>query len=337
MSNPNPAITMTPPPIAPVPPGVERPLWSVMIPTFNCAKYLRQTLESVLAQDPGSEHMQIEVIDDCSTKDNPEVVVREVGKGRVAFYRKQKNAGAIANFNTCIERSRGHLVHILHGDDWVEPGFYENLCEAFEQYAEVGICITRAFMVDERGSIDYLSPRIPQLEEPASQVEFMYYSNPVRTPGVVVRRNLYEIHGGFFLTLIHTADWEMWIRICRLSRGLFINKPLASYRVFPMNDTGRLARTGENLRDHLRFAEIVKSRESKFNDVLFMNEMLHRARIQSERFKAIGDLTAFEANWNVYRAILAKQPLRRKAIEFIHNIRAGLYTSKSRYTSAVKA
>ena len=59
--------TVSPPSIAPVPEGVHRPKWSVMIPTFNCANYLRQTLESVLAQDPGPEQMQIEVVDDCST------------------------------------------------------------------------------------------------------------------------------------------------------------------------------------------------------------------------------------------------------------------------------
>ena len=57
--------------ILPVPEGTPRPVWSVMIPTYNCAKYLRETLVSVLAQDPGPEQMQIEVVDDYSTKDEP--------------------------------------------------------------------------------------------------------------------------------------------------------------------------------------------------------------------------------------------------------------------------
>jgi glycosyltransferase involved in cell wall biosynthesis len=54
--------------------GIVRPRWSVMIPTHNCARYLRETLTSVLAQDPGPDVMQIEVVDDHSTKDDPEQV-----------------------------------------------------------------------------------------------------------------------------------------------------------------------------------------------------------------------------------------------------------------------
>ena len=48
--------------IHPVPEGVSRPLWSVMIPVYNRAKYVSQAVESVLAQDPGPDRMQIFVL-----------------------------------------------------------------------------------------------------------------------------------------------------------------------------------------------------------------------------------------------------------------------------------
>src|SRR5689334_11194856 len=86
--------------ILPLGAEITRPFWSVMIPTYHCARFLRQTLESVLAQDPGPESMQIEVVDDGSTLDDPAAVVAEVGRGRVAFYRQPRNVGHTKNFET---------------------------------------------------------------------------------------------------------------------------------------------------------------------------------------------------------------------------------------------
>src|SRR6266480_475240 len=85
-----------------------RPFWSVMIPTYNCGDYLRRTLGSVLSQDSGPEQMQIEVVDGCSTKDDPKAIVEKLGRGRVGFSRLTSNQGAAYTFNTCIERARGH-------------------------------------------------------------------------------------------------------------------------------------------------------------------------------------------------------------------------------------
>ena len=102
-----------------------RPFWSVMIPVYNCAAYLRATLGSVLPQLTPDHDAQIEVVDDCSTKDDP--------CGRRSRVRPRPRAllptaaaivGPQATFTTCIERSRGEWVHILHADDLVADGFY---------------------------------------------------------------------------------------------------------------------------------------------------------------------------------------------------------------------
>src|SRR5687768_10483748 len=83
--------------------GLPRPFWSVMVPVHNCPPhYLRETLESVVRQDPGPAEMQIEVIDNCSTVGDPEAIVREVGGGRIAFRRQAENVGMVQNFNDCI-------------------------------------------------------------------------------------------------------------------------------------------------------------------------------------------------------------------------------------------
>src|SRR5262249_8378351 len=148
-----------------VPEGARRPLWSVMIPTFNCAQYLVQCLESVLAEDPGTDTMHIEVVDDCSTTDDPEAVVKKVGRGRVLFHRKNRNEGATQNFNTCVKRSLGHLVHILHGDDWILPGFYSCIANMAKANPNTSFFACRSFLVSEEGLIVAVEKRLPELEK----------------------------------------------------------------------------------------------------------------------------------------------------------------------------
>jgi glycosyltransferase involved in cell wall biosynthesis len=297
------------PAIGPIPSDPPRPLWSVMIPTYNCAAYLRQTLESVLAQDPGPEQMQIEVVDDCSTGDNPETVVLEAGKGRVAFHRKPQNEGATRNFNTCIERARGRLVHILHGDDFVLPGFYQRIETLAETHPEVALLATRSWIMDETHQTKNLTRRLPALETGARVVDDFFYENPLQTPAVVIRRNFYEQHGGFRVSLLHTADCEMWARAIDLGGGIVTEDALACYRMFAANDTSRLARTAENLRDIERLNQLFAARHPAFDPQIASRQLLRLAYKQLDNFSKKGDVAATEANQQFWKT-RAPLPLR---------------------------
>ncbi len=290
------------PRIAPVAVGVERPLWSVMIPTFNCAQYLRHTLKSVLAQDPGPKHMQIEVVDDASTKDDPEAVVKEIAGDRVLFYRKEKNGGAIANFNTCVERSVGRLVHLLHGDDTVEPGFYAAFAAAFENSPGCAAVYSRVFVIDEENDLLGLSDYMPSLKRESTDARELMLTNPIRTPGVVIRRQFYEENGGFQPALVHTADWEMWARSVLHGGARMLNRPLASYRSFGANDLSRLMQTAENVRDHLRLGAIWEARGMPGFDRAAFDRMVYRlAFAQWRRFSDAGNADAAATNYAFLR------------------------------------
>lgn len=284
------------PRVDPIAQGTGRPLWSVMIPAFNCAEYLRPCLESVLAQDPGAGRMEIEVVDDCSTEDDPEAVVREVGKGRVKFYRKSRNEGVTANFNTCVQRSSGELVHILHGDDYVLPGFYRTIEDLAGRHPAVAFFHTRALVVDEAGNSEGTLPSIENLEKPGNEVALFYYANPFRTAGVAIRRAFYEQQGGFNPKFVHVADWEMWVRAVFLGTGVCSNETLAIYRSFTGNDTSRLVRTGTNLIDCLRLADHWVACGMPGFDLRSFREMIATAAsIWGERFRKAGDTEAHSA------------------------------------------
>jgi GT2 family glycosyltransferase len=242
--------------IAALPADASRPLWSVMIPAHNCAHYLRVTLAGVIAQDPGLERMQIEVVDDCSS-DNPKSVVDELGAGRVGYYRQPRNVGHVRNFNTCIERARGRLVHILHGDDAVRDGFYRVMEQPFETHPEIGAAFCRYISMDEDGNWE----TVGKLEPDGRGIldgwlERIALGQRLQTPCMVVRRSVYEQLGGFDARLTHSEDWEMWTRIAAAFPVAYEPEPLALYRVHGGSSSGRSRSIGENVVDLRRTIEI---------------------------------------------------------------------------------
>lgn len=247
------------PTISPLPNGTARPLWSVMIPTYNCINFLEETLSGVLSQSPGPQQMQIEVVDDHSS-DQPARVVEKVGKDRVYFYRQPENRGHIENFATCLQRARGELIHLLHGDDCVRDGFYRKMTRAFHENPEIGAAFCRQIFIDQDGQRLGISP----LEEPESGIlpnalERLASEQRIMTPSIVVRREVYEKLGAFDRRLICSEDWEMWVRIAANYPIWYEPEPLALYRMHQISNTGRHIRSGDDMKYTRVAIDIFKS------------------------------------------------------------------------------
>ena len=246
--------------IAPVPDGTPRPFWSVIIPTYNRTKYLEQTLKSVLEQDPGPDEMQIEVVDDCSTEDDPEVLVREIGKERVSFYRHPQNLGHVGNLNACIQRTRGHWVHVLHDDDCVLPGFYSRLKASLENNPSIGAALCRFYLIDEQGRQTFLWPL--ERESPGileNWIERIAVESRIQWPAIVVKRQVYEELGGLHSEIDWCPDIEMWQRIACHYPFWYEPEALACYRVHSEAMTSDRQKSGQNLVDVRKAIDVAQS------------------------------------------------------------------------------
>jgi len=215
-----------------------------MIPVYNRVTYLERTLRSVLSQDPGAEEMQIAVVDDASSLGDPEEFVRRVGGERVQFFRQPRRLGGVGNWNSCIEKSRGEWVHILHSDDVVFPGFYVTLKTALEGREDIGAAFCRWVIVDENEGRIWTS----DLERPTPGIlsDFMDrigVSQRVSTPSIVVRRSVYENLGGFRSELSSTADWEMWARVAARFPIWYEPQILAAWRVHSQSKTDSVVKS----------------------------------------------------------------------------------------------
>ncbi|TAN02322.1 MAG: glycosyltransferase [Chitinophagaceae bacterium] len=245
-------IPKAPPYIAPRPPVPLRdsyPLWSVMIPVYNCATYLGKTLESVLCQDPGKDKMQIEVCDDASTDDDVEKIVRDIGKGRVTYFRQSHNVGHLRNFVTCLNRSRGDWVHLLHGDDKVYPGFYNKMENLFFHFPEAGAAFCRYKVIDEYDGNSWTSDE--EMDKAGILDDWLMKlacEQRIVTPSMVVKRIVYEELGGFY-GVHHCEDWEMWLRIASHFKTGFVPNVLAEYLLREGSNSSQSFLKGQDIKD----------------------------------------------------------------------------------------
>jgi glycosyltransferase involved in cell wall biosynthesis len=252
-------IPQRPPEIKPVPPDVDRPLWSVMIPAYNCSRYLIENIQSVLAQDPGPRKMQIEVVDDCSTDADVESIVRRFGNGRVSYYRQSENVGSLRNFETCINRAKGQFIHLLHGDDKVLIGFYEEIEMLFLSYPEAGAAFTGFTFIDEENIRLYDNHAL--LPAPGLLNNWLHdiaRSQLIQPPAIVVRRSVYEKLGSFY-AVHYGEDWEMWVRIAANFPVAHSPRILALYRVHQNNITGRYFLSGQSITDVLKVLDLIQN------------------------------------------------------------------------------
>ena len=240
-----------PPSIAPIRDSQHRPRVSVMVPAYRPDALLVDTLRSVLVQAPPADEMQITVVDDGSPPGLVEDLVGRVDRsGRVEVVRHGERLGLAGNWNRAIELARGHLVHLLHQDDCVLPGFYARMIAGFGRAPDIGMAFCRCRIVDGAGRLLKTNSRVRWfagvldgwLPRIAERIR-------VQTPAAVVARDTYETLGGFRPDLVQALDWEMWVRIAAHRRVWYEPRPLATYRRHAANETSRLFATGRGWPD----------------------------------------------------------------------------------------
>jgi glycosyltransferase involved in cell wall biosynthesis len=246
------------PPISPIAADAQRPLWSVMIPTYNPqVDYLAQGLRAVLAQDPGAATMEIAVVDDCSASFDLHDGLRRIAGDRVSWFRQNQHVGIGRNWNTCIERARGQWVHILHQDDLLLPGFYDRLRAGITACPTAGAAFCRDTVIDGLGRRKWsqlLIRQTPGIVE--DWIEHVFVGLHLRASALVVRRSVYETLGGFRLDLHYALDWDMWKRIAAAYPLWYEPEPLACYRRHAASASSTFTRSGANIAEIRRSIEL---------------------------------------------------------------------------------
>jgi glycosyltransferase involved in cell wall biosynthesis len=220
----------------------ETPLISVVIPAYNSARWIVQTVESVLAQT--YRPVEVIVVNDGSTDDTAEVLAPWMDRIR---YVRQANGGVACARNRGIQEARGGLIAFLDGDDFWLPHKLAKQWDCLRADPEAGLVHTDTFELYEPSGRTAHVPRDRARFSGSCYTEF-FRANRVHTSTVLVTSAALERAGGFDekIRFASTEDLDLWIRIARHFRLAYVDEPLIYYRLHGGNASLNQCRMIEN-------------------------------------------------------------------------------------------
>jgi glycosyltransferase involved in cell wall biosynthesis len=211
-----------------------KPLVSIVIPTYNCERYIDETIGSVLAQS--FQDFELIVVDDGSTDRTRELVA---GYGDATRLIPQENRGVCAARNRGIGEARGDFLCLMDHDDYWFPDKLALQVEVMHRQPECGV-VFAAFLrwqADATGSFPPVGgfdiSSIPANLDPEYS-GWIYHQFLLDcwmlTSTAMFRRKVFERCGAFDETLPYGEDWDLWLRIANEFPFAKIARPNTLYR-----------------------------------------------------------------------------------------------------------
>ena len=141
----------------------QKPAVSVIVPNYNHANYLQERLESIFNQT--FQDFEVILLDDASTDNSMEVLLRYAGYGDVRIHKNDRNSGSpFKQWLLGLEMAQADIIWIAESDDICQPGFLEHLLPAFRDPA-VKLAYANSTVIDEHGDVigDYSSDSVEYL------------------------------------------------------------------------------------------------------------------------------------------------------------------------------
>lgn len=213
---------------------MSHPAVSIVVPVYNAEAFLDESLRSIVAQT--FRDREIIVMDDAST-DGSSSIVERFGDA-VDLVRQPRNRGQFGNVWDGIERARGDFVAIYHADDIYDPTIVEKEVAYLQSHPGVGAVFCMDRFMDPAGHI-YGELRLPDVVRGEAPLDFAtvlnalleYRNRFLRTPGAMVRREIYREVGPFSEDrYASAADLDMWMRIARRYPIAILEEHLFDYR-----------------------------------------------------------------------------------------------------------
>jgi glycosyltransferase involved in cell wall biosynthesis len=200
---------------------------SIVIPSYNQAGFISLTLESILNQQFEGE-MEVIVMDGGSTDQTTDILK---GYGDRIRWTSEKDRGQADAVNKGVEKATGDLVGWLNSDDLYLPGTLKAVEEHCRKNPESGWYFGKCRIIDAEGDeIWRWVTRYKNFRLNMHSYNNLISENYISQPAVFFKKELFIKAGKLDLSLHYAMDYDLWLRFEKLSRGVYINRYLSSFR-----------------------------------------------------------------------------------------------------------
>jgi glycosyltransferase involved in cell wall biosynthesis len=228
------------------------PKVSVILTSYNHAKYLREAIDSTLNQTFAD--FELIIWDDASTDGSWEII-QSYADARIKTFRNEKQSLARYGMNKAIQEvARGDYIAIHHSDDAWLPEKLEKQVAFLEASPNIGAVFSDVLVMGENGEL--LPENSHSYQKLFAQPNrsrhewlnhFFYKGNALAHPSVLIRKQCYS-DCGVYRFGFPAADYDMWVRLCMQHEIHILPEKLIKFRV---RDGGANI-TGDRLENRLR-------------------------------------------------------------------------------------
>lgn len=214
--------------------GSITPSVSIIIPTYNVERFIRDTIESILAQT--YRDFEIIVVDDGSNDRTCEIVSAYGPPVRLI---PQANAGVCAARNRGIEEAAGQFICLMDHDDYWFPDKLARQVEVMHAHADCGVVFSSFIRWHPNATGEFSPPESFEVTAIPDEIDsdfsgWIYHQFLIDcwmlTSTAMFRRNVFEKCGRFDEGLPYSEDWDLWLRVSREFAFVKLKRPNTLYR-----------------------------------------------------------------------------------------------------------
>ncbi len=205
-----------------------KPLVSIITPSYNQDRFIRETIESVLSQD--YDNIEYIIIDGCST-DNSLNIIKEYENQ--LKYVSQKDQGQSDAINKGFKMAHGEIIAWLNSDDIYEPNCISAVVEEFSRNQTLGLLYGDGYIIDENSN----KIKIFEATQEFDFWKLVNYWDYIMQPTAFFRREVLKQVNFLDTNLHYCMDWDLWIRMAAVSEVKYIPQLLACSREYSNTKT----------------------------------------------------------------------------------------------------